>query len=83
MTRVPRGTRVLLEKLFTYEFKGVRGISKTPVTLANVTLNQLHDLQRRGLVTYEDAPLYKQTFGVMAWRCCLTEKGVKELEAVK
>jgi hypothetical protein len=68
-----------LRKLFLHGYDG-RVVLCDNVTTPHITLSALHTLERRGLVTAEDASTYSRVFGVRAWTLRLTEKGRAALQ---
>jgi hypothetical protein len=68
-----------LRRLFVHGYDG-RVVLCDNVTTPHITLSSLHTLERRGLVTAEEAENYRRVLGVRAWTLRLTDAGKAALQ---
>jgi hypothetical protein len=70
-----------LERMFVRTINGKRIVCPSLTTNATqTTLATLHGLTRKGVIDYEDSPLFARVFGVKAWEVKLTDAGRTVLE---
>jgi hypothetical protein len=81
MAKASKRERGLLERMFVHHFKERRVISGALTT--NATQNRHHDLcqlQRKGLISFEDNRSMQALFGPRFWDVKLTDVGRHLLE---
>ena len=78
--RVPASLRRALERLFVHVDKsGIRRVGTNLSTANPPPLAVVHQLARKGLVTYEETDVFR-IFGARGWHFELTEAGREALE---
>jgi hypothetical protein len=81
MAKASKAERSLLERMFVHHFKERRVVSGALTT--NATQNRHHDLcqlQRKGLITFDDNRCMQALFGPRFWDVKLTDAGRHLLE---
>ena len=71
-----------LKRMFVHTYNGKRIVCPSLTTNATqTTLATLHALTRKGVIDYEDSPLFTRAFGVKGWEVKFTDAGRTVLEA--